>query len=81
MSIKLTNENGVNVEYQNVPDCWHAYVWLKDNAPNVGMGDGTSLADMVLECWHQAHDYKAVIEGRAKIESYGVIDKIEAANS
>lgn len=65
---KLINSNGVSVEYQNVPDCWHAYMWLKENAPTVGMGDGISLADMVLDCWHQAHDYKAALLGEDKAQ-------------
>ncbi len=67
MSTKLINRNGAEMEYGNVPDCWHVYTWLKDNAPGVSLG-GVSLADMVLDCWHQAHDYKAIVlqEGEAK---------------
>ena len=68
MTIKLTNTNGVDVTYQNVPDCWHAYQWLKDNG-NPAMGSGETLADMVLECWHQAHDYRNVITEHATLIS------------
>ncbi len=64
--IKIKTKNNVTVEYQDVPDCWHAHQWLHDNG-NPTMGSGVSLSEMVLECWHMAHDFKDVVTGHAKV--------------
>ncbi len=53
--IKLINENGVEAEYGEIPDLWHA-----------AHKSGISRHDreQILQVWHMAHDLKAVIEGQ-----------------
>lgn len=61
-NITLISKNGQQRDYGQVPDCWHAYTWLGEHG-NPKMGSGVSLADMVLDCWHMAHDYRDVLKG------------------
>lgn len=42
----------------SIPDCWHVMEWLKENEPDLQMGDGTSAWRMVLDCWHLAHSMR-----------------------
>lgn len=53
--IKLTNENGVEKVYGQIPDLWHIAEGLRTQL-------GGKAADEVLEVWHMAHDLKAVAE-------------------
>ncbi len=46
--MKVLDKHNKEVDVTEIPDCWHVYAMLKNQ-------DNERAAEMVLECWHQAH--------------------------
>jgi hypothetical protein len=64
--IKLTNENGAEKTYGQIPDLWH-------HAEFIGKHFGDEQRDAILEVWGMAHDLKACAEqqqGNGKVPAH-----------
>lgn len=78
--ITLENENGMPRVYGEIPDLWHLYSAIVDGSLNCHIMEKQQreiIANMVLETWHMAHDFKAVLEqqGAAKIVEIEALKK------
>jgi hypothetical protein len=53
-----TGEREIEVSAIEVPDLWHVAMHLQGKAETEGNPQMKLYADMVLDCWHLAHDMK-----------------------
>jgi hypothetical protein len=58
-------EREVDILALNIPDLWHIAQWLKTNklTKEKPVNDWMKLnADMILDCWHLAHDMRRMLQ-------------------
>jgi hypothetical protein len=62
--IRLTNENGAEKVYGQIPDLWHLAMAIADGRDYGTMSKEAceNLSEQILDVWHMAHDLKACAE-------------------
>ena len=60
----MINKNGIQVEYNEIPDLWDMAQGLDDDS-----------RAMVLRVWHQAHDMRDCIQLNEKAEMISCLDE------
>lgn len=77
--IRLLNENGIAVEYGQIPDLWHIAQYVIEKGEKKGNSALVNQGKDIISVWHMAHDLKACAEeqGQARII---VVTKAERPN-
>ena len=62
--IRLLNENGIAVEYGQIPDLWHIAQYVIEKGEKKGNPALVNQGKDIISVWHMAHDLKACAEGQ-----------------
>ena len=54
-----TGEKTKTISQVNIPDLWHIAEAIRKNGK---VADGPGCAELILECWSRAHDFKRHIQ-------------------
>jgi hypothetical protein len=67
-TVKLLNAAGLEREYSEIPDLWHIARAIRDGEDMTRGSSAEKFADMVIDVWHMAHDYRDAITRIDKAE-------------